>query len=356
MRDHRPRQRGFTLIELLIAALLFALVMIGLLQLFDTSSKVSKIESNLADAQESVRYTAYHLMRLARMAGGTTMPCYRNNGGTALPLVATVENNVSSWLDPFGVTRQTLPGSDVLWLRGFFEQPIYFVSAVPNDLSGGTVTLLETTATGMNQNLRLPADNQGIVFMGRDQYAVGTVDIDNTTLAADGSTMTVGFTSGNGNGWETAWNLVNFNGAFTVPPRIARVGFFEVYAFYVDRGNTLRRWRLSSNTVDPVAVSIGGLQVALGLDTNADGALDDWVFDVTGDALPSDATLFGPPGTRVAALRITVLGRTPFELPDWSEPPLTFTVAEDMAIPTDASRNAKWRTMQVVATLRNYVL
>jgi prepilin-type N-terminal cleavage/methylation domain-containing protein len=355
VQRHR-RQRGFTLIELLIAALLFAVVMIGLLQLFDSSSKISKIESNLADAQESVRYTAYHLMRLARMAGGTTMPCYRSNSGTALPLVAAVENNVSSWLDPFGVTRPTLPGSDVLWLRGFFDQPMYFVSAVPNDLSGGTVDILATTATGMNQALRVPSDNQGVVFMGRDQYAVATVDIDNTSIAGDGTSMTVGFTSGNGNNWETAWNLVNLNGTFTLPPRIARVGFFEVYAFYVDPGNTLRRWRLSSNTVDPVAVSIGGLQVALGLDTNADGALDNWVFDTAGDAMPADNVLIGPPATRVAALRITVLGRTPFELPDWSEPATTFTVAEDMVVPTDGSRAAKWRTMQVVATLRNYIL
>ncbi len=70
----RRTQRGFTLIELLVASAVFAIFMIGILNLLDSSTKVAKIESSLADTQENVRFAAYHIMRTARMMGGATMP------------------------------------------------------------------------------------------------------------------------------------------------------------------------------------------------------------------------------------------------------------------------------------------
>jgi hypothetical protein len=48
--------------------------MVGMLNLLDTSTKVSQLESSLADTQENVRFAAYHVMRTARMMGGGGMP------------------------------------------------------------------------------------------------------------------------------------------------------------------------------------------------------------------------------------------------------------------------------------------
>ena len=98
-------------------------------------------------------------------------------------------------------------------------------------------------------------------------------------------------------------------------------------------------------TPQPVAVNIGSLQVALGMDTSGDGLVDTWA------TAPTVGTVVA--ANRVVAMRITVLGRTPRAVPDWEEPAATFTV-EDMDI-TDIDREHKWRRIEVVAALRNYL-
>jgi hypothetical protein len=63
-------------------------------------------------------------------------------------------------------------------------------------------------------------------------------------------------------------------------------------------------------------------------------------------------------GNRVLATRITVLGRTPFAIPGWSEPTATFdnsSGVHDMVIGA-FDRSAKWRRIDVEAALRNYLL
>ena len=47
----RSPSSGFTLIEMLVAVAVFTILMIGLLNLLDNSSRISKIESALADTQ-----------------------------------------------------------------------------------------------------------------------------------------------------------------------------------------------------------------------------------------------------------------------------------------------------------------
>jgi len=65
----RATNSGFTLIEMLVAISVFTILMIGLLNLLDNSTRITKIEAALADTQENVRYATYHLMRTARMMG-----------------------------------------------------------------------------------------------------------------------------------------------------------------------------------------------------------------------------------------------------------------------------------------------
>ena len=70
----RTTQRGFTLVEVMVAAVVFAIFMVGMLNLLDTSTKVAQLETELADTQENVRFAAYHIMRTARMMGGAELP------------------------------------------------------------------------------------------------------------------------------------------------------------------------------------------------------------------------------------------------------------------------------------------
>jgi prepilin-type N-terminal cleavage/methylation domain-containing protein len=79
-RTSTTRASGFTLIELLVAVGLLAIVFIGILNMLDTSTTVSKVEGALADTQENVRFAAYHIMRTVRMTGGGEMPFARDDG------------------------------------------------------------------------------------------------------------------------------------------------------------------------------------------------------------------------------------------------------------------------------------
>jgi prepilin-type N-terminal cleavage/methylation domain-containing protein len=359
------RRKGFTLVELLVAMAVFAVLIIATLQLFDSSSRISRVQSELADVQENVRFAAYHVLRLARMAGIATaateigsnpprgLPSYVDQGGTLVPLAAHVLNNVSSFTDGLGTSRNTMAGQDVLLLRGHFEADPLFANLASGAVVG-SFAVPATTATGLVQPLVVPAANQGVLFMGQDLYAVGTV----TGAASDGTTLTVNFSNAAGGGASTAWFNCNPRDAgagspvFNLPPRVSRVAFLETYMFFVTDDNVLRRWRMSSNSVEPVAVGVAGLQVALGLDTDLDGAIDNWLFDTAGETVPGNDVLAA---SRILGLRVTVLGRTDAEIPEWNEPAGTFTV-EDMTAPTGAERSAKWRALQVVATLRNYAI
>jgi len=364
MKRSHTGVRGFTLIELLIAFAVFAVLMIAVLQLLDSSTRISKTESNLSDIQESVRFTSYHLLRLGRMAGvasGTddptsttdqSLPSYLDNGGALVPLAAHVLNNVSSFTDLLGTSRTTLPNQDVLLLRGYFENGPYFVDEVGSTVTSNShVEIQAVTGGGLPQALRLPSADQGLLLVGQGRYAIA--NITSASIAAGSpDVLTVDFDSSGGAGAGAVWLSSNPSATFTVPTHVYRVAFLETYMFFVDPNNVLQRWRMSSNSLEPVSTDIGGLQVALGLDQDRDGALDQWIFDTPGETLPSNATLAA---SLVVALRMTVFGRTRAEVVGWTEPAATFNL-EDMVAPTGAAAHAKWRVMQVVANLRNYSL
>ena len=86
----RVNCKGFTLIEMLVVIALLAIIMIGLLNLLDTSSKISVVETELADTQENVRFAAYHLMRTARMMGSAALPIAANIGGNDVWMAAAL--------------------------------------------------------------------------------------------------------------------------------------------------------------------------------------------------------------------------------------------------------------------------
>jgi hypothetical protein len=54
------------------------------------------------------------------------------------------------------------------------------------------------------------------------------------------------------------------------------------------------------------------------------------------------------------AMQLAVFGRTPFEIMNWTEPVDSFA-GFDLDV-DQVNRGAKWRRMQVTASLRNFVL
>ncbi|HHQ47336.1 MAG TPA: prepilin-type N-terminal cleavage/methylation domain-containing protein, partial [Acidobacteria bacterium] len=347
----RRREGGFTLIELLVATLIFALVFLGVLKLLDSSTRVSKVESALADTQENVRYATYHLVRVCRMAGGTNLPLGWNNSGSVAWVAAEILDNVSSFTDDAGVSHTTLAGADVLKVRGFFESTPYFVLPANVDLSSGTVKISEKTPSGKIQDFsHLPGQGKGLVLMGRNQYAVAKVSAQPTISSgtSPNRTMTITFSTGDGGIWES----LNPNGTWTAPTfDVYRVGVLDSYNYFVDPDLQLQRWRASAansgnGSVEPVALNIGGLQVAMGMDADRNGIIapTEWYYTKDNTSGPPVAAVVGAPvpSLPMTVLRITVLGRTPFPVRGWQEPVATFN-AEDMPLPSAEARRSKWR-------------
>ena len=92
MRHKRSGERGFTLIEVIVTTVVLVVVMVGLYVLLDSSNKLAKQETNVADAQQSARIGIYELSRIIRQGrvgglfvGNAILPVNNNiAGGTSL--------------------------------------------------------------------------------------------------------------------------------------------------------------------------------------------------------------------------------------------------------------------------------
>jgi prepilin-type N-terminal cleavage/methylation domain-containing protein len=355
----RMNSRGFTLIEMLVVIALLAIIMIGLLNLLDTSSKISVVETELADTQENVRFAAYHVMRTARMMGSSAMPFAANSGGSDNWFAGElISNAVGTAATPFG-TVDVARGSDVLTMRGFFEVAPFFV-----DRTGAATTIMtiEESSGGavINSNFdnvdHTTIEGRGIFFMGRmdqNEYAVGQITSGSTKdpdIDAPDRQLKIHFGPG-----VAQWSGLNPAGVSVTggPPfDVYRVGIMESYTYYVAPDFTLQRMRAddTGGSSEPVAVNIGSLQVELCVDANGDNQCDSWL---------SAPTVAQAASGRIIGMRITVFGRTGREVADWVEPMATFQTAAGTAIAdinvNDLNRFAKWRRIEVAAALRNYL-
>ncbi|MFC2144216.1 PilW family protein [Acidobacteriota bacterium] len=357
----RMNSKGFTLIEMLVVIALLAIIMIGLLNLLDTSSKISVVETELADTQENVRFAAYHVMRTARMMGSSAMPFAGNSAGSDSWFAGElVSNAVSTATTPFG-TVAVARGSDVLTLRGFFEVAPFFVDRTA---VGTTSITIEESSGGVviNSNFdnvdHTTIEGRGIFLMGRmdqNQYAVGQIASGSTkdpATSAPDRQLVINYGAG-----SAQWSGLNPSGITVTggPPfDVYRVGIMESYTYYVAPDFTLQRMRADASgaTSEPVAVNIGSLQVELCVDADADNQCSDleWL---------SAPTVTQAAAGRIIYMRITIFGRTGREVPDWVEPMSTFQTPTGATIADidvdDLNRFAKWRRIEVSAALRNYL-
>jgi prepilin-type N-terminal cleavage/methylation domain-containing protein len=180
MNPRRPRatrltgQQGFTLVELLVALAVTVIVVLGILMLFDFNNKLTRVQTNVADMQQSERIAQYDMVRMARMAGrgGLPLSALAVNQSTALPLGSgiSVLNNAppdTNLIDGKTDSPKILQGTDVLTLRGAFSTPIYEAAfANPNTFkltgpgtptaataTGGSVAICDQSPAGSTQDL-----------------------------------------------------------------------------------------------------------------------------------------------------------------------------------------------------------
>lgn len=170
-----------TLLEVLVATVVMVAIALGLYALLDSSHKLAKQETNIAEAQQSVRAGIYEVSRMIRHArvgqlyyGNAILPVANNSpGGVSLT-------------DLSGGAHYVRKGTDVIAVRGILLGDRYAMTT--GDVScGGSCT----TTSVMTVTIRATANN-GVV-----NFPAGTTpSLANRTrpfyfVVADGSTQSV---------------------------------------------------------------------------------------------------------------------------------------------------------------------
>ncbi len=363
----RHSQAGFSLAELIVSLFVVVLLMVVILTLFDSTSKIARAQTYIADVQQSVRVAQDEMVRYTRMAarGGLTR-------GTLPDDMVTVEvrNNV-----PAGSPEQSVgvgtpssplaqPNTDILTVRGVFDH-IFFLNSDPG---GGAVTFggpdpdnpdwgtlivqNPVPSTGIPQSLQalIRAKTEGrkealliASPLGGTLYHVVELD-PGLSNVDDPSRLVLRFNITNGT-YNAQYNSISANPGFPQELRsVAYIGILEEYRYYIrkipDPGDPaapgtsrLSRARFYPGTqvaydppvpgvnlgslADDIADDIIDLQLAIAIDRNNDkviaaetfDAADEWLFNAVGDS-PINALQWNGAGKNLFYVRINTLART----------------------------------------------
>ena len=350
------RESGFTMIELSVSLLVVVVLILGTLAIFDFANRLSRVQTNVADMQQSLRVSLQDAVRLVRMAGRGGLPLGTIPNGIGL----SVRNNVPAGTLIGGpLTPLVLEGTDVLTVRGVLSNSIWQVSSAnPASFTltagaggpvGGSVQIASTTPTGIAQDrsaLReaiLNSVPEALVIVSpRDAAVYAVVELDPSTsdVNSNPDLYTVGFRIVGGT-YTAQYLPLSSGGGWPVDlDNAAFVGLLEEYRFYVreerdipgDAGSDLAprfaRARVFPATEAPhrtdsapllkpeehpswkhdIADNILDLQVALGFDSaegggamtddEGDSGDDDRIFEsadgANDDWLYNDAGAFNP--------------------------------------------------------------
>lgn len=331
---------GFTLIELLVSLAVTAVLLLAVLATFDFSSRMNRVQMNVADMQQSLRIAQNEVVKLSRMTGRGSLPAN---------IAIRVTNNVAAGtkLVPTEATTLVMEGTDILRLRGVFTSSLYQIDfmdpavwTAPNSDGDGSV-LVRPFAAGVPQDL--PAllaaakeDESLLLVTPFDIYAVAKVD----DAAMDGADLRINF--------KRHPNEAPLAGPLLAGmPAAGFVGILEEYAFYVrqngggDTSPSLAKARMEPGSNLPYEASLANATLDL-----ADNILD--LQAVVGIGVA------GAP-----ELRVTTLARTDRRDPGRYQAPLLPATIEDHAYPVNHAFNAtdqrrfRWRLMRTDVDLRN---
>ena len=273
------RQAGFSLIELLVALVLATGVIVAALALFDFHNKVSRVEMQVVEMQQSLRVAQYSMVRLVRMAGRGGLPAVKP-AGALLPggVAVAVRDAVGdpAYIAPGDASSPVvLPGTDVLTVRGVFSTPIYQIkyagltngaslqftydgaapaSPEPARANGGTIEICAISPSGVRQDLQplldriaaLPPRPEALVLVSPlDDGIYGVVELDPAASARTAarcvpgqpdSGVTLAFRAVRGT-HDAAYRALSPAGVGeNLPARltsVAYVGLLEEHRFYV---------------------------------------------------------------------------------------------------------------------------
>lgn len=323
VRERSRREGGFTIIEAVVTLTVMIPVVLGLYSLLDSSSRLSKQESNLAQAQQSSRGGLYEVARYLRQArvgqmyyGNAVLPIYDN-----APSGKTIK-------DLAGQGHIVRQGTDVVEVRGVILGDKFSITAGDLACAGGCDGTSQMTiiirSTSSNGAVNYPADqkpslaaktrpfylmvgdssSQPVIVSGKTYlvplYYVGLVNADAGgswyTYFSGGGAATFTFSM---NPSDAGARVLNATAAGAPALQIPfSCGAVDDIVFFVDEGTTAvagdTHPSLAMATYDPstgnydiqaLVDEAEDFQIAYGVDaadgSTADGGVDPVAVDVT---------------------------------------------------------------------------
>jgi type II secretory pathway pseudopilin PulG len=389
--DIRRSTSGFTLIEAIVSLGVMAIVLVGLLGLFEFNSRVARAQVNVAEMQQALRAAQSNMSRQIRTAGRGNLPAFA--GAYQLPdgVAVAVQNNVPDGTTIDGASGpEVVAGTDVLTIRGVFDSPMYQISTasdgkIPNT-GMGQITVRAISPTGIKQDLQPLKD---AISSGRPEAVQLVSALDDSIQAVVELTGSSQINDDNVvldytiTGTYGPQYIALSGGAFPdTLNTVTSLGLLEEYRYYIRKNETgpvLSRARFypgteqayagdTANLRQDIADNILDLQVALGIDRNNNetiedtgDATDDWLFNS-----PADSSGGGPDPTQwngdtkpLYYVRIDTLARTDHIDPKYVSPPIQAIedhVYDEPAVPSSSSgleRAYRRRLLRTVVDLRN---
>jgi prepilin-type N-terminal cleavage/methylation domain-containing protein len=401
------RQAGFTLVELLVTLGVTVILLLGVLALFDFNNRIARVQTHVADMQQSLRVAQYDMVRLVRMAGRGGLPASEPAGLAPrhLPtgVAVSVRDDVpaSTFMLPAVPATRILEGTDVLTVRGVISAPLYQINTTAigaltltpdaQNPTTGRLIIQDHSPTGVPQTLQplqewLDADPPHpealLLVSPLDDAQFAVVELVPAGSSVVDGTATLNFRV-TGSAESNAMGLLSSGGRFPPGLRVAYAGILEEYRYYVreehvepanlasDLAPKLSRARFLPGTEivysgDPtnaavdVADNIMDLQVALGVDLDANGliedlgtAADEWLFNHEDDMDNPARWQVNP--ARLHYVRVATLVQTDRRDPQYQGPLLVQLENRtyEPSFNTRESRMYRRRTLQTVVDLRN---
>lgn len=396
------RQAGFTLVELLVSLFVTAILLLGVLALFDFNNRIARVQTHVADMQQSLRVAQYDMVRLVRMAGRGGLPASEPAGLAPrhLPggVAVAVRDDVpaATFMLPAVPATRILAGTDVLTVRGVISAPLYQINTTALGVftlqpggTDGTLIIQDHSPTGVPQTLQPLQDALDakwpealLLVSPLDDAVFAVVELVPAGSSVANGQATLNFRV-NGSAESNAMGTLSSGGTFPPGLRVAYAGILEEYRFYVreehvepanlasDLAPRLSRARFlpgteivyagnPANAAVDVADNIMDLQVALGVDLDGDGliqdlgtALDEWLFNHEDDMDNPARWQVNP--ARLHYVRVATLVQTDRRDPQYQGPLLVRLEnrSYDPSYNTRESRMYRRRTLQTVVDLRN---
>jgi hypothetical protein len=327
------RQSGFSVLELVIALFIAIEILIAMGLAFDLHNRTARVQLQVADMQQALRIAQWDIARLVRQAGRGGMKLDLEHGAvyansTTLPRIKgrsiEVRNNVTGPDQKISLTDpdspEALEGTDILILRGCFSNQVFQVDPDTHVVTGLTSTLEVPPVSVAGVPQAFAGDEiegaGGTVLMGSyvssDDWGVATV-VGTPTVNVEGNlqlSLNLDTDSPlNPRDEDPALGDPPNNRVFPTEMAVTQVCLLEEYRYYIrdyreaaDAITPLRprltRARFEPGTETPfqgdsanysldLADQIFDLQVALGLDTDYGGDLED---DISVD--PNAGTIY----------------------------------------------------------------